>query len=134
MRTIIIASLLILAPLAVSAVSAQEARRPQVIHVSGEPGLRLSIGTAQPVNEERLNIRARQELQADCTWAAAPDITVATESIVTLRDPAAVGGAEQFGTLYANTYTSLAGYQGGTPTPEYLACVRQRMTERAAAQ
>ncbi len=134
MRTVLIASFLALAPIAVSAVAAQETRRPQVVHVGNAPGLRLSIGTAQPVSEERLNIRARQELQADCTWAAAPDITVATESIVTLRDPAAVGGTEQFGALYANTYTSLAGYQGGTPTPEYLACVRQRMTERATAQ
>lgn len=131
MRTLLIACLL---AFSASTSIAQEARRPQVIHVGGEPQLRLSIGTAQPVSEERLTIRSRMELQPDCTWVAAPDITVASESIVTLRDPTAVGGPEQFGALYATTYNSLAAYQGGAPSPEYLSCVRQRMTERGSEQ
>ena len=134
MRALLIASWLPLVTFAASSVAAQEAQRPQVIFVAGEPEFRLSIGSAQPVSEERLTVRARQELQPDCTWAAASDITAPSESIVTLRDPAAVGGPERFGTLYATTYSALVAYQGGTPTPEDHGCVRQRMTERASAQ
>jgi hypothetical protein len=134
MRALLIATLFALVPVAASTVAAQEARRPQVIFVAGEPDFRLSVGTAQPVSEVRLTVRARMELQPDCTWAAAADITVPSESIVTSRDPAAVGGAERFGTLYATTYSSLVAYQGGSPNLEYHGCVRQRMTERASGQ
>ena len=93
----------------------------------------LCIGIAQG-DGERATIRARQELAPDCTWASAPDVTVPMDAIVTLRDPAAVGGAERYGALYATTYSALVAYQGGSPAPEYHGCVRRRMTERAPGQ
>ncbi len=129
MRGLILASLLIFAPIA----AAQELRGPQAMYVGPEPEYRMSIGIAQG-DGERATIRARQELAPDCTWASAPDVTVPMDAIVTLRDPAAVGGAERYGALYATTYSALVAYQGGSPAPEYHGCVRRRMTERAPGQ
>lgn len=131
MRKLVIASLLALAPLATAA--AQELRGPQVLYVGPEPDYRLSIGTAQGA-DERVIIRGRQELTSDCTWVTAPDVTAPMDEIVTLRDPAAVGGPERYGVLYATTYSALVGYQGGSPNAEYHGCVRQQMTQRAQGQ
>ena len=103
------------------------------MYVGPEPEYRMSIGIAQG-DGERATIRARQELAPDCTWASAPDVTVPMDAIVTLRDPAAVGGAERYGALYATTYSALVAYQGGSPAPEYHGCVRRRMSERAPGQ
>ena len=132
MRKLLIASMLALAPF--SAAIAQEVRGPQVIYVGPEPDFRLSIGAAQGGADERVTIRARQELAADCTWVAAPDVIVPMDEIVTLRDPAAVGGPERYGVLYATTYSALVAYQGGSPSPDYHGCVRQQMTQRAQGQ
>ncbi len=132
MRKLLIASMLALAPF--SAAIAQEVRGPQVIYVGPEPDFRLSIGAAQGGADERVTIRARQELAADCTWVAASDVTVPMDEIVTLRDPAAVGGPERYGVLYATTYSALVAYQGGSPSPDYHGCVRQQMTQRAQGQ
>ncbi len=128
MRTLLAVSLFALASIA--SASAQEIRGPQAMLVGPEPEYRLSIGVAQG-DGERTTIRARQELAPDCTWASVPDVTVAMDDIVTLRDPASVGGAERFGVLYATTYSALVAYQGGSPTPEYHGCVREQMTHRA---
>ena len=132
MRKLLIASMLALAPF--SAAIAQEVRGPQVIYVGPEPDFRLSIGAAQGGADERVTIRARQELATDCTWVAAPDVIVPMDEIVTLRDPAAVGGPERYGVLYATTYSALVAYQGGSPSPDYHGCVRQQMTQRAQGQ
>lgn len=132
MRKLLIASMVALAPF--SAAIAQEVRGPQVIYVGPEPDFRLSIGAAQGGADERVTIRARQELATDCTWVAAPDVTVPMDEIVTLRDPAAVGGPERYGVLYATTYSALVAYQGGSPSPDYHGCVRQQMTQRAQGQ
>lgn len=131
MRALLVTSLLALA--AVTSAAAQERRGPQAMYVGPEPDYRVSIGVAQG-DGERVIIRARQELAPDCTWSSAPDLNVPMEAIVTLRDPAAVGGPERYGVLYATTYSALAAYQGGSPTPEYHACVRQQMTQRAQGQ
>ncbi|MEQ1492483.1 MAG: hypothetical protein ABL932_18215 [Terricaulis sp.] len=130
MRTYLVS---VFALAAIASASAQEIRRPQAMIVGPEPEYRLSIGVAQG-DGERANILARQELAPDCTWVSAPDINVPMDAMVTLRDPAAVGGAERYGVLYASTYSALVAYQGGAPTPEYHGCVRQQMTQRAQSQ
>lgn len=131
MRSLLVASLFALTSLA--SASAQDIRGPQAMLVGPEPDFRVSIGIAQG-DGERATIRARQELAPDCTWVSVPDINVPMEAIVTLRDPAAVGGPERYGVLYATTYSALVAYQGGSPTPEYHGCVRQQMTQRAQGQ
>ncbi len=131
MRASLVASLLAVA--AVTSAAAQELRRPQAMYVGPEPDYRVSVGVAQG-DGERVIIRARQELAPDCTWASAPDLSVPMEAIVTLRDPAAVGGPERYGVLYATTYSALVAYQGGSPSPDYHGCVRQQMTQRAQGQ
>ncbi|MCX7356690.1 MAG: hypothetical protein NT015_00850 [Alphaproteobacteria bacterium] len=131
MRTLLVASLLAL--MSIASAAAQEIRGPQAMLVGPEPDYRVSIGVAQG-DGERATIRGRRKLAPDCTWVRVPDISVPMEAIVTLRDPAAVGGPERYGVLYATTYSALVAYQGGSPTPEYHGCVRQQMTQRAQGQ
>jgi hypothetical protein len=130
MRKLLIASMLALAPF--SAAIAQEVRGPQVIYVGPEPDFRLSIGAAQGGADERVTIRARQELAADCTWVAASDVTVPMDEIVTLRDPqlSAVPNATAFSTQRPTAHWSLT---RRLPSPDYHGCVRQQMTQRAGA-
>ncbi|MBL8548927.1 MAG: hypothetical protein JNJ73_03000 [Hyphomonadaceae bacterium] len=92
----------------------------------------VSLGMAQPAAAGAL-IRQRREMQADCTWALATDMTAPADSIVPLRDPAGLGGAEQFGDYYAQLFNALVTAKGATTTASQYMCVRRTMTTMAAS-
>jgi hypothetical protein len=109
--------------------------RPQglVFHVAGAGGTApvVSLGMVAPGGTGPARISHRREMQADCTWSQAPDISAPVDSVVPLRDPSQFGGAEPFGNYYATLFNALATAKGSAPTPTQHTCVRRTMTTLA---
>jgi hypothetical protein len=117
-----------------AATAAHPPPRGLVFHVAATRGAAptVSLGIVQQ-SSSGVALQGRREMQADCTWSEAGDLQVDPDSVVPLRDPAGLGGAEQFGDYYATLFNALATAGGAAPTPAQFACVRRTMATLGAS-
>jgi hypothetical protein len=100
-----------------------------VLHVAAPAGEtpRVSLGIVRRTAAS-IALQGRREMQSDCTWSPAGDLPVEADALVPLRDPAGLGGAEQFGDYYATLVNALATANGAASAPGQHACVQRTMT------